>query len=571
MRAVLEFTGRYGHPKYCNCAACRRKLSADNGYFNPEDQELGSFNTFGEKGQGRITVKKDPNPVDLAIINGIGNKKVPVHRIAKVAWEKMIAAARADGLTAPLLLPSSGYRSYAHQQRLWEAGKIKHGSAAEARKWVAPPGHSAHQSGRAFDLYLGVPFGKKYVSQQKNTKAYQWMIRNAHRFGFYPYDREPWHWEFNPTPQQEQFILRGKISLNVPSKNPSSNPSGTSTMISKGKLVDIVRNWGSKETISKALESLIYNELPHIQKKPYNAMSAQEKRDFQKKWIELRTNLLDGRKALLSRGFIPPLGKDKIPFGFKVPASGRFKGKGLAIDTNLLKRPRLDVTLVKLFKQGLVNITQDELDIFQRIANVETSGTIHTLNTYDSGVVSIGFMQFTLHVGKIQQWIKLAEPTFKRYGIELDASFKYNFGKNGTYPAIKGVNQRNINELRWNGWAERFYYAGFDKEIIVAQVKLAKEYLQKHLRGLKNRLKNDQFYNTFIKNYYNNDAYIRGLFQESYNNNPSRATLCIKETMNTIGIHASLDVFLKSYKEVMIKKDWKRLVEATANGTNLKL
>jgi len=33
---------------------------------------------------------------------------------------------------------------------------------------------------------------------QVNTKVYQWLVKNAESFGFYPYFYEPWHWEYRP-------------------------------------------------------------------------------------------------------------------------------------------------------------------------------------------------------------------------------------------------------------------------------------------------------------------------------------------------------------------------------------
>jgi LAS superfamily LD-carboxypeptidase LdcB len=32
----------------------------------------------------------------------------------------------------------------------------------------------------------------------RDTPAYRWLVAHAERFGFYPYDLEPWHWEYNP-------------------------------------------------------------------------------------------------------------------------------------------------------------------------------------------------------------------------------------------------------------------------------------------------------------------------------------------------------------------------------------
>jgi LAS superfamily LD-carboxypeptidase LdcB len=81
----------------------------------------------------------------------------------------------------------------------------KYGSPSEARKWVAPPGGSAHQSGRAIDLYLGSSNDSRNVARLRRTPAYQWMVKNARRFGFYPYEREPWHWEYNPPSQAREL------------------------------------------------------------------------------------------------------------------------------------------------------------------------------------------------------------------------------------------------------------------------------------------------------------------------------------------------------------------------------
>ena len=31
---------------------------------------------------------------------------------------------------------------------------------------------------------------------QVQTPVYKWLVKNAARFGFYPYFYEPWHWEY---------------------------------------------------------------------------------------------------------------------------------------------------------------------------------------------------------------------------------------------------------------------------------------------------------------------------------------------------------------------------------------
>ena len=73
----------------------------------------------------------------------------------------------------------------------------KYHTVAEARKWVAPPGHSAHLTGCAIDFWFGFPCGKEFNPQIKGSKAYAWMVANANTHGFNSYGREGWHWEYN--------------------------------------------------------------------------------------------------------------------------------------------------------------------------------------------------------------------------------------------------------------------------------------------------------------------------------------------------------------------------------------
>ena len=127
-----------------------------------------------------------------------GRGRIVLHRRAYEAYQRMKAAAEADGIPANLLTIVSGYRSVAHQTAIWERALRKYGSREEARKWVAPPGGSPHHSGRAVDLALGVSNSSENVEALRRTAAWRWLSCNAGRFGFTPYLREPWHWEYNP-------------------------------------------------------------------------------------------------------------------------------------------------------------------------------------------------------------------------------------------------------------------------------------------------------------------------------------------------------------------------------------
>lgn len=59
--------------------------------------------------------------------------------------------------------------------------------------------NSPHFTGRALDIYVGgepVDTLDSNRAFQVETPVYQWLVRNAERFGFRPYCYEPWHWEY---------------------------------------------------------------------------------------------------------------------------------------------------------------------------------------------------------------------------------------------------------------------------------------------------------------------------------------------------------------------------------------
>ena len=149
-------------------------------------------------GGGRIKDKREPASSEMVALKGYRGRRVKLHKLAAKALQAMIDRARQDGIEKPLLLPRSGYRSVARQQRAWKKALKRYGSERIARKWVAKPGSSPHHSGRAVDLYLGRAISSKNVDWMRKQPVYDWLVRNAKRYGFYPYQREPWHWEYNP-------------------------------------------------------------------------------------------------------------------------------------------------------------------------------------------------------------------------------------------------------------------------------------------------------------------------------------------------------------------------------------
>ena len=126
-----------------------------------------------------------------------------VERETYAAYKRMVAAAIADpslnlvaarGELAPserYLKIISSFRSREYQEKLRRESPNA-GSAGLAI-------NSPHFTGRALDIYVGgepVDTNDRNRAIQVQTPVYQWLVRNAERFGFRPYYYEPWHWEY---------------------------------------------------------------------------------------------------------------------------------------------------------------------------------------------------------------------------------------------------------------------------------------------------------------------------------------------------------------------------------------
>lgn len=76
----------------------------------------------------------------------------------------------------------SGWRSRSYQRQLFRDAVSKYGSVAEAERWVAPPGTSAHESGHAVDI--------------GHSDAAAWLAAHGAAYGLCQiYRNESWHFE----------------------------------------------------------------------------------------------------------------------------------------------------------------------------------------------------------------------------------------------------------------------------------------------------------------------------------------------------------------------------------------
>ncbi len=122
----------------------------------------------------------------------------------------MMTEARRAGIG---IIPISGFRSVKYQAKLFGSAVNKHGSAEAASRWVARPGESEHHTGLAVDLGDENDGLHDVEPGFESTKAFEWLVGNAARFGFemsFPRDNsrgvnyEPWHWRFIGTVEAKQ-------------------------------------------------------------------------------------------------------------------------------------------------------------------------------------------------------------------------------------------------------------------------------------------------------------------------------------------------------------------------------
>lgn len=115
-----------------------------------------------------------------------------------IRWlDRMIRDAERDNIELRVL---SAYRSFDEQNEIKGQFTRQYGSGANT--FSADQGYSEHQLGTAVDIVDPVTAATSQTFAQ--TDEYQWLLDNAHRYGFilsYPegnqfYIFEPWHWRF---------------------------------------------------------------------------------------------------------------------------------------------------------------------------------------------------------------------------------------------------------------------------------------------------------------------------------------------------------------------------------------
>lgn len=131
-----------------------------------------------------------------------GQERWKLNRHARDSFVLMRDQARKDGVD---LLIRSGHRD----------PETARANAARAGNPNAVASFSAHSLGLAIDFELShrdqIQFDRlstrpmSELVRMRESPVYKWLLLRGEEFGWYPYQNEPWHWEYNPPGFREVF------------------------------------------------------------------------------------------------------------------------------------------------------------------------------------------------------------------------------------------------------------------------------------------------------------------------------------------------------------------------------
>ena len=131
-----------------------------------------------------------------------GQENWKLNRHARESFIRMREQARAEGVDLVILS--------AHRLR-----KTAEANAARARNPNAVASFSAHSLGLAVDFDMSHRNDIKFsglstrpmseLVRMRESPVHKWLLLRGEEFGWYPYQNEPWHWEYNPPGFREIF------------------------------------------------------------------------------------------------------------------------------------------------------------------------------------------------------------------------------------------------------------------------------------------------------------------------------------------------------------------------------
>ena len=186
----------YADSSGLNCEGDTKDLGVQTGYHDDKPVKIKVCAL-----PGMPSSSEDSQPGNSLYVNGAEGNVIVNARVSK-NFTELVKAAKADGI--PMSAQSS-FRSMDHQKQL--CANDDNGCSSGNYSYVAKPGTSNHQMGVAIDFTMAnsnkYPLGhdacvmKNGICTAPGDKVWEWLRKNASKYGFKQYSKEFWHWSPN--------------------------------------------------------------------------------------------------------------------------------------------------------------------------------------------------------------------------------------------------------------------------------------------------------------------------------------------------------------------------------------
>lgn len=193
-----------------NCKKQEKNITVKHEIVKVEIDTLLEFPSSLTKNRilGKFDYTKDSTFVLIPL--EVSSKTTYLRKEVWIAFNALQNAAKKDSINFKII---SGTRDFEHQKRIWNYKwntKYKKISPLERAKKIlqfsAMPSTSRHHWGTDLDLNN---LTNNYFSSGQGLKEYNWLVKNASKFGFYQpytskengrtgYNEEKWHWSYAP-------------------------------------------------------------------------------------------------------------------------------------------------------------------------------------------------------------------------------------------------------------------------------------------------------------------------------------------------------------------------------------
>ncbi|MDT0558820.1 M15 family metallopeptidase [Ichthyenterobacterium sp. W332] len=172
---------------------------------------------------GKIDYKNDS--LFVLVESKYVSKPLYLNTVCFDSFKLMFNAAKNDGIDLKII---SGARNFNYQKRIWErkwqtfSNLNPKERSQKILEYSAMPSTSRHHWGTDIDINS---LSSSYFNSGKGAIEYNWLSKNANRFGFYQvytskesgrtgYNEEQWHWSYLPIASQYLDDYNAIITVN---------------------------------------------------------------------------------------------------------------------------------------------------------------------------------------------------------------------------------------------------------------------------------------------------------------------------------------------------------------------